>query len=67
MEAETDPMRPAAMDVREFLSGEGGQDLIEYALLAGLVAVAAGAVITPMGTPISTIFSKAMSVLEKYS
>jgi pilus assembly protein Flp/PilA len=35
-----------------------GQDLIEYALMAGFVAVAAGAVMPNVSTQISTIFSK---------
>lgn len=35
-----------------------GQDLIEYALLAGFVAVAAGATFPPVADNISTIFSK---------
>ena len=37
---------------------ERGQDLIEYALMAGFVAVAAGAVAPNMATNISTVFSK---------
>jgi Flp pilus assembly pilin Flp len=40
-----------------------GQDLIEYALMAGFVAVAAGAVMPGVATSISTIFSKVASVL----
>jgi pilus assembly protein Flp/PilA len=40
-----------------------GQDLIEYALMAGFVAVAAGAVMPGMGSSISTIFSKVGSAL----
>lgn len=41
------------------LRGSQGQDLIEYALLAGFIAVAGGALI-PWGAtgPISSIFSK---------
>lgn len=35
-----------------------GQDLIEYALMAGFVAVAAGAIMPQVATSISTIFSK---------
>jgi pilus assembly protein Flp/PilA len=35
-----------------------GQDLIEYALMAGFVAVAAGAVMPGVAASISTIFSK---------
>ena len=40
-----------------------GQDLIEYALMAGFVAVAAGAIMPNVSTQISTIFSKVSSVL----
>jgi pilus assembly protein Flp/PilA len=40
-----------------------GQDLIEYALMAGFVAVAAGAVMPNISVQISTIFSKANSLL----
>jgi pilus assembly protein Flp/PilA len=41
-----------------------GQDLIEYALMAGFVAVAAGAIMPGVATSISTIFSKVSSVLS---
>jgi len=40
-----------------------GQDLIEYALMAGFVAVAAGAIMPGVADSISTIFSKVASVL----
>jgi len=40
-----------------------GQDLVEYALLAGFVAVAAGALLPGISTSISTIFSRMNSVL----
>lgn len=40
-----------------------GQDLIEYALMAGFVAVAAGAIMPGVSTSISTIFSKVGSVM----
>lgn len=40
-----------------------GQDLIEYALMAGFVAVAAGAVVPGVSTSISTIFSEVASVM----
>ncbi len=39
------------------------QDLVEYALLAGFVAVAAGALLPAISTSISTIFSRMGSVL----
>ena len=38
-----------------------GQDLIEYALMAGFVAVAAGAIMPGVAASISTIFSKISS------
>ena len=41
-----------------------GQDLIEYALMAGFVAVAAGAVMPGVASSVSTIFSKVGSVLK---
>jgi pilus assembly protein Flp/PilA len=40
-----------------------GQDLIEYALMAGFVAVAAGAIMPNVASSISTIFSKVSSVM----
>jgi pilus assembly protein Flp/PilA len=42
---------------------QSGQDLIEYALMAGFVAVAAGAIMPGVATNISTIFSKVASVM----
>ncbi len=39
-----------------------GQDLIEYALMAGFVAVAAGAIMPNVSASISTIFTKVASV-----
>ncbi len=41
-----------------------GQDLIEYALMAGFVAVSAGAIMPGVASSISTIFSKVSSVLK---
>ncbi len=40
-----------------------GQDLIEYALMVGFVAVTAGAIMPGVATSISTIFSKITSVM----
>jgi Flp pilus assembly pilin Flp len=44
-----------------------GQDLIEYALMAGFVAVSAGAIMPDVADSISTIFSKVSSVLFRAS
>jgi Flp pilus assembly pilin Flp len=41
-----------------------GQDLIEYALMAGFVAVATGATFPPAANAISQIFSKVSSVMS---
>ena len=41
-----------------------GQDLIEYALMAGFVAVAAGAAFPPVADSVSEIFSKVQSVMS---
>jgi pilus assembly protein Flp/PilA len=41
-----------------------GQDLIEYALMAGFVAVAAGAIMPTVSSSISKIFSKVSSVMS---
>jgi Flp pilus assembly pilin Flp len=42
-----------------------GQDLIEYALMAGFVAVAAGAIMPGVANSISSIFSQVASVLTQ--
>jgi pilus assembly protein Flp/PilA len=47
----------------QILKDRKGQDLIEYALMAGFVAVAAGAIMPGVATSISTIFSKIASVM----
>ncbi len=44
-----------------------GQDLIEYALMAGFVAVAAGAIMPGVATSISVVFSKVASVMTAAS
>jgi pilus assembly protein Flp/PilA len=42
-----------------------GQDLIEYALMAGFVALAGGAFMPGIADSISTVFSKVGSVMGK--
>ena len=44
-----------------------GQDLIEYALMAGFVAVAAGAIMPGVASSINVIFSKVNSVMIEAS
>ncbi len=41
-----------------------GQDLIEYALMAGFVAVAAGAIVPGVADSIKTIFGKVNNVMN---
>ena len=42
-----------------------GQDMVEYALMAGFISVAAGATFPPVADQISTIFSKFASLAEQ--
>jgi pilus assembly protein Flp/PilA len=41
-----------------------GQDLVEYALAAGMVAVAAVAVMPTLQTTVSTVFTKISTIIE---
>ncbi len=50
--------------IRLLAEDNEGQDLVEYALLAGFVAVAAGALLPGISDSISLIFSKMASVLS---
>jgi pilus assembly protein Flp/PilA len=52
-----------AIRLRGLIEEKEGQDLVEYALLAGFVAVAAGALLPAISDSISTIFSRMGSVL----
>lgn len=49
--------------LKNLIEEQKGQDLVEYALLAGFVAVAAGALLPAISSSISTIFSRMSSVL----
>ena len=46
---------------------EKGQDMVEFALLAGFIAVAAGAILPTVSNDISVIFSKMASVVTDAS
>ena len=46
---------------------EKAQDMVEYALLAGFIAVAAGALLPPIANGISIIFSKMTSIINNAS
>lgn len=49
--------------LRRLFEDQSGQDLIEYALMAGFVAVSAGALLPNVASSISTIFSSVGSVV----
>jgi pilus assembly protein Flp/PilA len=49
--------------IKRFLFDCAGQDLIEYALMAGFVAVSAGALLPNITTSVSTVFSSIASVV----
>jgi pilus assembly protein Flp/PilA len=49
---------------KEFWSDSRGQDLVEYALAAGLVAVAAVAAMPTLSATVSTVFSKVGSIIS---
>ena len=51
--------------VLSILKDDRGQDLIEYSLMAGFVAVAAGAIMPGVSSNISEIFSKVSSVMTQ--
>ena len=57
----------ALLKLKALSRDKKGQDLVEYALLAGFIAVAAGALLPGISTSISTIFSKMASVLTNAS
>jgi pilus assembly protein Flp/PilA len=44
-----------------------GQDLIEYALMAGFVATAAGALLPSVANSISVVFSKVAAAVDEAS
>ena len=51
------------MLIARLLKDREGQDMVEYALLAGFIAVAAGALLPGISGSISTIFGQMASVL----
>jgi Flp pilus assembly pilin Flp len=53
------------MRIAVLLQDKQGQDMIEYALLGGFVAVMAGAIMPGLSHNLSTIVSKVASVMAK--
>jgi Flp pilus assembly pilin Flp len=56
-------MKQLKQMILNFWKADQGQDLIEYALMAGFVAVAAGALMPDVSKSISTVFSKIQGLL----
>ena len=49
--------------LRTFLRGEGGQDLVEYGLLAGLLSIVAVGVLTALGPLVNNLYVLVQNVL----
>jgi Flp pilus assembly pilin Flp len=56
-------MKQLKQMILNFWKADQGQDLIEYALMAGFVAVAAGALMPDVSKSIGTVFSKIQGLL----
>jgi Flp pilus assembly pilin Flp len=56
-------LRKLAVDLRTVVKDTLGQDLIEYALMAGFVAVATTAIVPGIASSINIVFSKVNSVM----
>jgi pilus assembly protein Flp/PilA len=52
-----------AVKLQQLVKDTRGQDLIEYALMAGFVAVAAGAIMPGVASSINVVFSKVNSIM----
>jgi Flp pilus assembly pilin Flp len=51
--------------IRALATEERAQDMVEYALLAGFIAVAAGALLPNISSQICIIFSRVTSLLTQ--
>jgi pilus assembly protein Flp/PilA len=50
---------------KRFVREEAGQDLIEYALLAGFISLVAVVAITNVGTGVNKVYGNIQSQVEK--
>jgi pilus assembly protein Flp/PilA len=50
--------------INRFVREDNGQDLIEYALLAAFISLAAVTAITNLGGAINTVYSRVSATLE---
>jgi pilus assembly protein Flp/PilA len=60
---ETNMVNEMMNRMRALVTNDEGQDLIEYALLAGLISLVAVATVTSAGTQVSSIFQTITSKL----
>ena len=51
--------------LKRFVRDEQGQDLIEYALLAGFISLVAVAAITAVGTGVNSVYIELNSQVDK--
>ena len=51
--------------LKKFWSDTQGQDLVEYALFTGVVAVAAVGALPPLRTILTTVFSKIITIVDR--
>jgi pilus assembly protein Flp/PilA len=56
-------MNDARLPLSALVADESGQDLIEYALVAGLLGLAAVAAMTNIASSVSTVFTSAGTTL----
>ena len=56
-------MREYMLLVYQYLKYQKGQGMVEYALILALISIAALAVMTPLGTQISTILTNVRTAL----
>lgn len=50
--------------IRQFVRGEEGQDLVEYAMLLAFIALIAIAGVKTLGTTVNTFFSNVAAALN---
>jgi pilus assembly protein Flp/PilA len=49
---------------KKFWNDTQGQDLVEYALMSGMVAVAAVAAMPPLSATINSVFTKIFGIID---
>jgi len=53
------------LSLKKFWSDTKGQDLVEYALFTGVVAVAAVGALPPLRTIITTVYAKIITIVDR--